>query len=244
MSDLVDLMAALRQDAEERSVAQHRAVRDDEAAGRRPGTPELLPENGLGPLVGDSLRSTLRRRKANRFFADQPVDADVLRRMVEAGHGADASLWPVERAARPLEFLVAARDVTGLRPAVHRHEPDGFTPLADLAGTGELSALVLQPEFALAPAILVAVGSLEDATDSAGSHGHRLLLERSGAACAAAWLTAVDAGLSGSIFAGFLPSALRRLVGIDGFRRTQLLALAVGQAREPSDEYGGRPVNA
>ncbi|MEU8924979.1 nitroreductase family protein [Kitasatospora sp. NPDC048545] len=237
MSDLLDLMAELRQDTERQSLAQHRAVPG-------PDVPwQWHDETVLDSLVDDGLRPTLRRRRANRFFADRPVDAEVLQRMIEAGHGADAALWPAEWAARPLEFLVAARTVTGLRPAVHRYGPDGFEPIADIVGVEQLRALVLQPEFALAPAILLATGSLEDALESAGSHGHRRLLERSGAACEAAWLTAVDAGLSGSIFAGFLPSALKRLVGIDGFRRTQLLALAVGHGFDASGEYGGGSAN-
>ncbi|MFH8386554.1 nitroreductase family protein [Kitasatospora sp. NPDC018058] len=237
MSDLMDLMAALRQDTERRSEAEHRAALDLEVPWQWHGV------SGFGALAEDGLRPALQRRRANRFFADRPVDTELLQRMIEAGQAADAALWPLEWAARPLEFLVVARAVTGLRPAIHRHGPDGFEALADISGTEELSALVLQPEFALAPAILLATGSLEDALDSAGSHGHRRLLERSGAACEAAWLTAVDGGLSGSIFAGFLPSALKRLLGIDGFRRTQLLALAVGHAYDASGEYGRGSAN-
>ncbi|MEU6970951.1 nitroreductase family protein [Kitasatospora aureofaciens] len=237
MSDLLDLMAELRQDTERRSLVQNQGASEVGALWQEPSGP------GFGGLAEDGLRPTLLRRRANRFFKDQPVDAELLRRMIEAGQEADAALWPTERAARPLEFLVAARAVTGLRPAVHRYGPDGFEPLADIAGAEQLSALVLQPEFALAPAILLATGSLEDALEAAGSHGHRRLLERSGAACEAAWLTAVDADLSGSIFAGFLPSALKRLVGIDGFRRTQLLALAVGHAVDASGEYSGGSAN-
>ncbi|MGW3041161.1 nitroreductase family protein [Kitasatospora sp. NPDC001159] len=237
MSDLLDLMAELRQDTEQQSVAHYRAAMELEVPWRWHG------ETGVDALADGGLLPTLQRRRANRFFADRPVDAELLRRMIEAGQGADAALWPVERAARPLEFLVAARTVTGLSPAIHRYGSDGFEPLADISGAEELGSLVLQPEFALAPAILLATGSLEDALESAGSHGHRRLLERSGAACEAAWLTAVDEGLSGSIFAGFLPSALKRLVGIDGFRRTQLLALAVGHAFDASGEFGGGSAN-
>ncbi len=37
-------------------------------------------------------------------------------------------------------------------------------------------------------------------------------------------------GLVGSIFAGFLPGALRQRTGIDGSSDLQLLALAIGAA--------------
>ncbi|MEU6867101.1 nitroreductase family protein [Streptomyces sp. NPDC046876] len=238
MSDLLDILAAVRQDAEAQSAA---AVAQDP---HRPGRAEAgdFPTQDFGALAEGGLRPALERRRANRFFAERDVDPALLGAMVCAGHAADAALWPDER-VRPLEFLVVARAVAGLSPAVHRLGPDGFEPLAAISGAEELSTFVLQPEFAHAPALLLAVGSLEDALGADGSHGHRRLLERSGAACEAAWLTAVDAGLVGSIFAGFLPAALKKLVGIDGFRRTQLLALAVGHAVDASDEHGGAAAN-
>ncbi|WP_405762240.1 nitroreductase family protein [Streptomyces sp. NBC_00045] len=237
MSDLLEILAAVRQDAEMRSAAEFRECRTPP---RPDGADGVRAE--FGALAEGGLRPALERRRANRFFAERTVDPELLAAMIRAGHAADAALWPAEQ-ARPLEFLVVARAVTGLGPAVHRLGPDGFEPLTAISGTDELSTLVLQPEFAHAPALLLAIGSLEDALEGGGSHGHRRLLERSGAACEAAWLTAVDAGLAGSIFAGFLPSALKRLVGIDGFRRTQLLALAVGHAIDASGEYGGASAN-
>ncbi|MER5639332.1 nitroreductase family protein [Kitasatospora sp. NPDC002227] len=223
MNDLVQTMAALRRDAGQRAAA---ACAERGAAGA--GEPAGRPDPDGAPAVAD-LAAVLRRRRATRFFDDRPVTSGQLAEMLQAGSACDAALWPAEHQARPLEFLVVAGEVTGLPRAVHRWGPDGFEPLVALDGT-ELSTLVLQPEFALAPALVLAIGSLESALQAHGSHGHRQLLERSGAVCEAAWLTAVHQGLEGSIFAGFLPSALKRLAGIDGFRRTQLLALAVGHA--------------
>jgi hypothetical protein len=235
MSDLLNLMAKLRKDTESQSAAQQRTAFDPKVP--RQG------EAGLGALALRDLPATLDQRQACRFFTDRPVESELIQRMIDAGYAADAALWPNERAARPLELLVVGRAVTGLRPGVHRYGPDGFESLADISEPEELGGLVLQEEFALAPAVLLAIGSLEDALESAGSHGYRRLLERSGATCEAAWLTAVDDGLSGSIFAGFLPSALKRLVGIDGFRRTQLLALAVGHVSStwPTSTASDRP---
>ncbi len=72
---------------------------------------------------------------------------------------------------------------------------------------------------------------LEAACARHGHHGRRLLLVRAGAAARAVWLTAIGGDLYGSVFAGALPGPLRELAGVDGARRLQLFACAVGHPR-------------
>ncbi|WP_051471146.1 nitroreductase family protein [Patulibacter minatonensis] len=93
---------------------------------------------------------------------------------------------------------------------------------------GRYDDLVLQREFAGAAALVFVMGSLRAAEERHGAHGHRLGLVRAGAAAHAGWLHAIETQLTGTVFAGALPTALRGLAGVDGSERTQLFALAVG----------------
>ncbi len=182
------------------------------------------------PSPRTPLEQLQRERLSERFYADRPVAAEVIAGLVAAAGGFDEAAWPDREAGAGLQFLVAARAVTGLRPAIHLADPRSgrFTAIGELPIGAAAADLVLQLEFAQAPAILMVCGPLASSLDRHGEHGHRLLLSRAGAAAYAGWLTALDHGLAGSIFAGFLAAALRPLVPVDGYHTTQLLALAVG----------------
>ena len=56
----------------------------------------------------------------------------------------------------------------------------------------------------------------------------RIALMRGAHALEHAWLAAEASGLCGSIFAGFIPSALRDFVDVDGLTRMTCLAFAFG----------------
>ena len=221
MADSTYVLGDLRRDCEAAALRENASAVADPA-------PMPVPRT-LDYLARDNLRDTMFRRRSERFFSQDPVESRLLTTMIRTAREADAAIWTADAVRRPLEFYVVARNVVELSPAVYRDNNGYFEFAASVPDQDGISAMVLQPEFGLAAALLLVVGSLEDALAAHGSHGHRLLLERSGAAGAAAWLTAVHRGLGGSIFAGFLPSALKELVGIDGFRRSQLLAVAVGR---------------
>ncbi|MFH8774361.1 nitroreductase family protein [Streptomyces sp. NPDC017958] len=184
----------------------------------------------VAPASQEPLESLLRRRASTRTYAPQPISVDVLTAVVERAAAFDRTAWPDHDGGAGLEFLVAARHVTGLPTGMHLYSPTGgdFVRLADLPAGDAAEELVLQLEFAHAPAIIIVCGPLAASLDRHGEHGHRLLLARAGAAAHTAWLTALDRGLAGSIFAGFLSSALKPLVPVDGYRSAQLLAFSCG----------------
>ncbi|MFE3555515.1 nitroreductase family protein [Streptomyces sp. NPDC059193] len=189
---------------------------------------------GIAPAGEEPLESLLRRRASVRTYAPRPVAADVLAAVIERAAAFDREAWPDHDAGAGLEFLVAARDVAGLPVGLYLYSPaeGGFVQLADLPAGDAAAELVLQLEFAHAPAIVMVCGPLAASLDRHGEHGHRLLLTRAGAAAHTAWLTALDRCLVGSIFAGFLSSALKPLVPVDGYRSAQLLAFSCGHAAD------------
>ncbi|WP_053690382.1 nitroreductase family protein [Streptomyces sp. WM6372] len=177
-----------------------------------------------------ALEAVLRERASVRTYAARPIPVEVLAAVVDRAAAFDRAAWPDHEAGAGLEFLVAARAVDGLSTGIHLYDPEGgeFIRLADLPLGEAAGDLVLQLEFADAPAIVMACGPLAASLDRHGEHGHRLLLARAGAASQTAWLTALDRGLVGSIFAGFLASALKPLVPVDGYLSAQLLAFSCG----------------
>ncbi|GAB1641475.1 nitroreductase family protein [Krasilnikovia sp. MM14-A1259] len=174
------------------------------------------------------------QRLSIRYFDEHPVTVDVLAAITTAAAAFDQEAWTEQAAGTDLQVLVAARDVAGLPPAIYAHRPhtETFVRVGDLPTGDESADLVLQVEFADSPAIVLICGPLAASLDRHGEHGHRLLLSRAGAAAYAGWLTAIDHGLVGSIFAGFLATSLRPLAPVDGYYTTQLLALAVGHPRQ------------
>ncbi|MHC3394135.1 nitroreductase family protein [Streptomyces lavendulocolor] len=193
------------------------------------GRDDRLPAEAAPPS-DEPLEALLRRRASVRTYAPRPVATGDIAAVVERATAFDRAAWSDHDAGAGLEFLVAARDVTGLPAALYLYSSaDGaFVRLADLPAGDAAEDLVLQLEFARAPAIVIVCGPLAASLDRHGEHGHRLLLTRAGAAAHTAWLTALDRGLVGSIFAGFLSSALKPLVPVDGYRSAQLLAFACG----------------
>lgn len=183
------------------------------------------------PPSGQPLDALLRGRTSQRVYGPEPVPVEALAAVVEQAAHFDRSAWPDHEAGAGLEFLVAARNVAGLNPALYLYSEDrgDFTPLAELPDGAAAADLVLQLEFADAPAIVLVCGPLAASLGRHGEHGHRLLLGRAGAAAHTAWLTALDRGLVGSIFAGFLSAALKPLVPVDGYRSAQLLAFSLGR---------------
>ena len=183
------------------------------------------------PIPDSVAGAGLGGRRAVKDFGDEPIEQAQLERLCASVRRADVELWPEPRHASPLRLLMAVRNVASLRSGVHEHDDGRLSLLVAVDDEDFLDGLVLQPEFAAASAILVVAGSLAAAVESDGDHGYRLLLERAGAACQTAWLSAVDQGLGGCIFAGLLPSGLASLLGFDGYYSTQLLAFAVGHER-------------
>lgn len=215
-------------------------TRLDAAAMRRPLRPvpaHLLPAPDEGPVTAlpeplaprAALDDVLFDRVAVRDYAPTPITAAELSAIFAAAETMDARSWPGEReAGLGLEFFCAAWRVTGVDTGLYRYLPgrNALRRVASLPGGQEAAELVMQSEFAEAAALLVITGNLAGALERHGSHGHRLLLSRAGAAGHAAWLATLRLHLAGTVFAGLLPHVLRERAAADGYHRAPLLAFA------------------
>jgi len=181
------------------------------------------------PAAAD-LSTTLHRRRAQRVFGSAAVAPALLLECVAAGLSADRRYWPDEAECCELLPVLVAQRVGGLAPAVYDLDPAGrtATPVMALPTPEAVEALTLQREFAAAAAIVAVLSDVDGSEARHGAHGYRRLMTRAGAAVYAMWLEAVARGLVGSVFAGFLPAAVRVPLRCDGVSRHQLFALALG----------------
>lgn len=178
-----------------------------------------------------NLGEVLPGRTAVRDYARSPLAGADLSAVLAAADRMDASAWSAERAAGvDLELYCAARRVSGVDPGFYRFVPQqsALHRVASLPDGPQSADLAAQPEFAQAPALLVIMGNLAAALARHGSHGHRLLLSRAGAAGHAAWLTALRLHLVGTVFTGLLPHVIWERAGVDGYHRAALFAFAAG----------------
>ncbi|MEV0962054.1 nitroreductase family protein [Streptomyces sp. NPDC049910] len=192
-------------------------------AGFRPGA--------APPLPGDPVQA-LRRRTAQRHWAPEPLDGDVLVQALGYAFEQDERLWRPAFPTLPApSATVLVQRLLGVPDGCHHYvpgerrlepEPRDLPPLADL---------VLQLEFGDAPALVVVHGDLAATAERHGAGGHRLLLARGAALAHATWLAALSLGAAGSVFAGVLGAAGRTHLGIDGSGRAQLIGLALGSPR-------------
>jgi hypothetical protein len=199
------------------------------ATGPQPlGAPVPIPP-WAGPPAAD-LGTTLHRRRAQRVFGVEEVAPALLLECVAIGLAADRHHWPDEPGCCDLLPVLVAQRVHGLPRAVYELDPVDrtATPVMDLPTPADIEALTLQREFASAAAIVAVLSDVDRAEARHGAHGYRRLMTRAGATVYAMWLEAVARGLVGSVFAGFLPAAVRLPLRCDGVSRHQLFAVALG----------------
>lgn len=174
--------------------------------------------------------SLLSSRSSQRFFADRAMNPRVVAASVLEALRADSVCWPEDE---PVDLLVVVNSVNGMEPGLYRAQPaksaDAVTfDFLQQISREDIAEMVLQLEFAHAPAIIMAVSSLEAHLHRWGDHGEPLMNRRAGQAVASALLNAQRRGAAGQIFAGCLPSGLARHLTVDGYYRAQLLAAVIG----------------
>jgi hypothetical protein len=181
------------------------------------------------------LNEAVIERMSVRHYAPSPVTQAQLATILKTAAEGDKHDWPDEEEnGLGLKFLVVAWRVEGIEPAVYGYESAVHTliqlgPVPDQST--EAINMVLQIEFADAPVIILTVGDLAAASARYGGWGHRQLLLRAGTAGQRLWLASIGVGLVGTVFAGFLHRAARRIAGVEGYRNAALLAYSTGHGR-------------
>lgn len=114
-------------------------------------------------------------------------------------------------------------------------EEKELTPLNEICLSEIIYDIFLQKEFSQAAAIIIFVGKVEKAVQLYGPRGYNRLLKKAGAIAEYSWLQTIDLGYAGTVFAGILPSGLGKISDLDGYRKCQMFAFALGHPIEHSE---------
>ncbi len=179
------------------------------------------------PRPGLDLATLLEQRGSSLAYADEPISMRPLWRAIGAALERDARDWDIAAAAMPLEIYVFALRPCDVTPGIYRIDLAGCSRVGDLPPEDHWDDLGVQREFARAGAIVSAAGDLDAADTWQGGHGYRLLMGRTAAVIYEVHLEAVGLGHVGTVFAGFIPSAVRSSLLSDGTTRQQMFATTV-----------------
>jgi len=210
----------------DRFVEDRGRTADGRAADRvRTPFPGARPVPTVGRQAGVAardLRSTLEGRHSTLHYGLDPVrTSDVLATVTDALRR-DGLDW--HDGAGPLEAFVFAMRSDDLDPGVYRVTPVAAERVIDLPGPDHLVDLGVQREFATAAGIVSVAADLDHADTWAGAHGYRVAMLRASAAVYDVNLRLQATGLVGTVYAGFIPGAVRRMLRTDGASRQQMFA--------------------
>lgn len=187
-------------------------------------TPVAIDEREAVPGHPRDLHATLLTRRSSLQYSDEPVRLDPILRLLQEALRRDSDDWELDDDTGPLEAFVFALRSEGKPAGVYRvtaHESSFIAP-ASVVGDPEL--LGVQREFADASGIVSVYANLDRADSWAGSHGYRLCAVRAAMALYDFHLRCQSNGLVGTMFGGFIGSAVRNLIQSDGVTRHPLIA--------------------
>ena len=185
----------------------------------------LVP--GLQAAYPHDLRQTFERRSSSTDYGAEPLEAEPLLAMVRDALADDARTWGEDAAACPLEPFVLLLRPRGAEPGIYRVRLDGVDLVRPLPEMEIIEGMTVQKEFARAGAIVSVAANLDEADAWAGAHGYRHAMARAAAVIYSVHLRSAARGLTGTVFAGLSPSAVRHLLDSDGVGRHQMFAATV-----------------
>ncbi|MCT4355821.1 tpaF [Streptomyces sp. Je 1-79] len=222
-SDVTSMTAVLE------GFASRTSTSDGRAAERRPVPfPDAVPVEP-DPAADDlrpvhDLRDTLRRRRSSLRYAPEPVRTGLILSLLGEVVRRDRDDWGLDAAAGPLEGFVFALRSEDEAPGLYRVTAEGSWHLAGLDALGPVENLGVQREFSTAAGIVALYANLDQADTWAGAHGYRVSASRVAMATYDLNFRIQALGLVGTLFGGFIPSSVHRLVHSDGASRHSLLA--------------------
>lgn len=228
----------------------------------------LAPANGAaehtppgGPSAQDTSRTSrisrsvplhdaLTARRSIRRFREDPVPDTSLAALLDLATSTDRQMWPHGTAATtPQAWLVSG--VTGtsgarLRQYISRRSTAGQTTAGEFTDRGDSpEPALLATRYALAPVTILICAQITDdidtdpdtGSDDTGSDYGRALL-RASAFGYNAWLSAVAAGLGGSVYGRSSPEVTRIVRRYTGTPARHLFTLVLGHPAEAPQESG------
>lgn len=216
---------------------------------------DLLDENvfvGLGRSLGSSMQfgqdalqrwrptastpfaayvETAVQRAATRDFAPQPIDRLLCAQLVRSFHIRDGVLRSCGAAnGHPKLLLVNNLASPDFPCGMYFADESGELTLQHgFTHSAEIVECFNQRSIGNAPIILVAAADIDALMRDQGAAGPAAGVTRAANLLAHTWLAARAVGLEGCLAGGFIESELRVRMGLDGYSRFPMFALALGK---------------
>jgi hypothetical protein len=187
-------------------------------------TPVAIDVQEAVPGHPRDLHATLLARRSSLQYADEPVRTDLILHLSQEALRRDFADWALDDDTGPLEAFVFALRSEGKPAGVYRVTAQESSFIAPTSVIGDPQLLGIQREFADAAGIVSVYANVDRADSWAGSHGYRLCVVRASMALYDFHLRCQSNGLVGTMFGGFIASAVRNLVQSDGATRHSLIA--------------------
>lgn len=171
------------------------------------------------------LMDTLERRWSSLRYSEDTVDTKAVLSALSESMKTDSATWQLDSKAGALEAFAFVFRSDNLQPGVYRMQGDSCQFIAALDELGDPNSLGVQREFSTGAGIISVYANLDAADSWAGPHGYRISMVRASMATYDFHLRCQSMGLVGTIFGGFIPSSVRKLVSSDGVVRQPLLAV-------------------
>ncbi|QQE48060.1 hypothetical protein I6H91_07715 [Micrococcus luteus] len=182
----------------------------------------------MPPLRRVDIGRILGSRKSSFDFANSGVSAANVTAMVQDALLTDSQLWNLNHTAGVLEAFVFAFKSDDWPTGIYRVTSATVSCVGNLSAVGPLENLGVQREFVSGAGIVTLYAPLDQADHWAGAHGYRISALRASMALYDFHLQTLEAGWTGSVFGGFIPSVVRHILKSDGVTRHPLLAAAYG----------------
>lgn len=178
------------------------------------------------------LADTLRKRRSTTAYSREPVEIKPVLKAFQHSLCEDQRNWL--DIVPELEGFLFVLNPSDVPKGIYRIRPTSVDYVKNFPESIDFEDLTVQKEFAHAAAILSVSANLDLADAYAGSHGYRLAMVRSASAVYRTHLHCSNSGLVGSVFAGFIPGSVRKLLYSDGVTRHQMFAAAVAKPMFPN----------
>ena len=177
---------------------------------------------------GMELRDTLEQRSSSLNYSNYGIE--ILPRIAEIQKALrrDVADWGVTAQTMPLECYIFAFRPSDISLGIYRVDTESATCVDVLPPEDRWEDLGVQKEFARAGAIVSVAANLDQADSWGGTHGYRVSMTRCASLIYDFHLQFVSRGLVGTVFAGFIPAAVREILKSDGASRQHMFATTVG----------------
>jgi SagB-type dehydrogenase family enzyme len=183
------------------------------------------------PAEASFVLETLSLRTSTREFSSHAVSLEQLSTILRYAKCCDSEACTgLDRKQELLMLYVLVWSVRGLTPGVYiyREKEHALVSVMPEISEEDRKDLLVGFDNAMAPLQVWIVGNLVRACAFHGALGHRQVLLSAGVVANRIYLAALGMGLMGSIVAGLVRGGARRTMGLDGYERAGLIAVAVG----------------